>query len=1357
MIYLALFALLILILGVYAYTRKSPVEKTDVKDDSKPTPPTPVKEPEVKEPEVKDESKPTPPTPVKEPDDNIDKEFNVLTDCVNPTVLDEGECYKNTEGRWKINQIKSFRDIRCKPQRIVDDCPPEKVSKLEYNCSPDEQSFCKNVVGQLKNCKDRRTPITTNEQDLALVRSCGLKGLMSPSEYKQAQDYFTEKGLNLKNLPDVNCADFSQEVFCKNPTTRMENCREIQTSPNTNQQDLEIIRKCGANSNAISDVEYKKAQEYFTTKGMILPNRPSVNCMDNSTQNFCANPREQVEQCKFMRNTTDEEDFKRVQECYASKIRSQLSPEELQKYEAANEYFKTKNMNLILPDVDCMDKTTNNYCKNPVSQMSMCQKINGGIISNDQNLKFIQVCARENKITDEQYKQTQEYLKTQGIDIPNKPDVNCTDLSKDTFCKNPIERIQFCNDLTPTEEELNTYLTSVKNCMLTKKIDQDKYKQSQDFFKQKNLNLSDWTDVNCADETQGYFCKNASSIIENCNGIRETNPEQYAKLIKQCAFNGDITENVYNDAKTFLKTKNIILPVFPNVVCKTMRDDDFCKTPVAYLNNCKDDSTLKQDLETTRICGILGKTSQEEYKKAQDFFGTKRLALIDLPDVDCKNTNEDMFCANPVSHMTYCGPMRNKTRLQDFHAFVECAKNNKISKEQYNKAKEYFAKGEEKYTVPDFPNVVCSDANSFCKDPTEFIQLCQPQKSLPQLLNDVKSCNINGLISVDAYKKAQVYFNSKGLALPNTPEGVDCKNITTDRFCKTPMHHINYCSGTSIKDFTDNINFDRVKKCVLDRNITPLEYEKTKTYFNSRGIALPKIPDVACSDEVNTTKFCEKPTSFIQQCSSIRQENPNKDFDTIINCMKNKQISEVEHNLANEYFKKTINKSLPPFDPDLDCDFIPEEKLCSQPLSYLQRCSGLTSASNIEKTKNVIVNCSKKNLITQKQYDEAKRVLTDLPKYEPFDCPKTSLCLDPATFLKNCKNVSNNTDAEYKQQIINCVKDKKLLDVNYNKAAEYFKNTSSIVLPVYDELIADCNNICDNPIGTLKYCANRKFTLDQEVQQINECLLSGKLFEKQKYDAVKTYLDENKDKLKEISLFDWKYKGCRINCINNDSFCNQLPFCLECNSVSNLNNPQIQKLEPSAAELTRGRTCNINNLVLNLNELNKKYPQWFKETTKSSIASCKWDCENYNNNCIKIPYEDDMCNFTYIPKTQNTPLVWGMKPMPVKKIEFNLNLNLFNVDKIEVYTFDETLKDDKLLVENTDYKIDVVNNKTIIENLSNKNIRRIGIYRNPNKFNNNQIETLRATYFDYNNKNIANYNSLLGNKMIYQVGFPERR
>jgi len=1149
-----------------------------------------------------EETKPVKPTEETKP--KVEKEFDETTDCVNPKILDDGDCYKNTIGRWKINQIKTFTDSRCKPERIVDDCPPEKIEKMEYDCSPDEISFCKNAIGQLKNCKDKRTPITTDEQDMALVKSCGLKGLIGPVDYKKAQEYFSTKGLTLSNLPDINCTDFSQEVFCKNPTVRMENCRSIQTNPNTDQKDLEIIRKCGANSNAISDVEYKKAQEYFSGKGLSLANRPSVNCMDETTQNFCENPKEQVEQCKFLRNTTDAEDFKRVQDCYSSKIKSNLIPEDLQKYESAKEYFKTKNFDLILPDVNCLDKSTDAYCKNPISQMEMCQKINGNVISKEDNLRLIQSCARNNKITPEQYAKTKEYLKTKGIELPNMPDVNCTDLSTDAYCKNPIQRIQFCSDINPTELELNTHLSNIKNCMLTKKIENDKYKEAQDFFKQKNMTLSDVPDINCADESETTFCNSARIIMENCKDIRSTTPEQYAELVKKCSYNGVITEQNYNNAKEFLKSKNIVLSDFPNVVCSTMKDDDFCKTPSSYLKYCKDDSTLDQDLQSTRICGILGKTSQDEYKEAQIYFSKKGKSLIELPDVDCKNTNANMFCSNPVSHMTYCAPMRNKTIQQDFDAVKECATTNKISRDQYNRAKEYFKNVNNDLVLPNLPDVDCTDPDSFCKTPASFIEFCKPQlgsKTMPQLLNDVKKCKINNNISNEMYQQAQSYFSKKGFNLPSMPEGVNCKDQTIETFCNKPVDHINFCSGTGIGEFDDQVNFNRVQDCVLNRKISQLEQEKAKAYFNSQKLELPSIPDVTCSDQTNNNKFCEKPTSYMESCYPVRKDATlEKDYATVIECMKKKVLTESEYNRANEYFKKKHNRELPSIS-DIDCNNISTEKLCSDPLPYLQKCATLISPANKDNTRNLIINCSKQNLISQTKYDEARIMFPDLPKYEPFNCIQFSLCSDPATYIQNCKSLDKKTDEEYKNDIIQCVKDNKLFDVNYNKASEYLKSKNSVVLPDYNELISDCKNICVNPVGTLKYCKDRKFTLDQEVQQINECILNGTLSDKNKYDQVKTFLDENSHKLKNYKLLDFKFSNCRVNCTN--SFCNQLPQCLECNTASNYNNPQINKFITSNTELAKAQLCSIEKypeILDQWNELSKNYPDHFKPRTQNN-------------------------------------------------------------------------------------------------------------------------------------------------------------
>ncbi len=1224
--YLLLVALLVFIIGIaFIYMKR---DDTTTKPKSRPS--------EEKKTEPRTEEKKTEPRTEEKTQPTEEREFNELTDCINPTIIDDGECYKNTTGRWKINQIKTFVDQRCRPIRIVDDCPSERIPNLEYDCSPDEKSFCSNPVGQLQNCKQKRTPVTTDAQDLDLVKLCGFKGLMSNSEYKNAQNYFTSKGLTLPDLPNVNCTDFSQEAFCTNPVVRMENCRFIQTTPNTDAQDLQIIRNCGANSNAISDAEYKKAQEYFSAKGLTLPNRPTTNCMDNSTQNFCKNPGQQAQQCKFIRNTTDEEDFKRAQACYAGKIRSELTPEELQNFEVAKQYFSTLNRELLLPDVNCMDKSTDNYCKNPVSQMTICQKLDGNNMTKEENLRLVQTCARNNKITSDEYAKTQAYLKTQGVDLPNMSNVNCTDLSLDAYCKKPVERIQFCNDSTPSEQQLKTHLENIMNCKLKNKITADDYKQAQSFFTEKNLNLPNLPDVNCLDESEETFCKDADKILQHCGNIRMTNPEQYASLVRKCAYNGVIKEQTYNDAKTFLKTKNIELPQFPNVVCSQKNDDEFCKRPASYLQHCNDNSTLKQDLETTRICGILGKTSPEEYKKAQEFFTTKGKRLIGIPDVDCKKTDEESFCANPNSYITYCGPMRNKTFDQDRDAIIECVKNNKISKEQYEKVKNMFdelADDGKVKTLPNFPNVNCKDLNDFCKDPISFIEFCNPQANPANSINYIKSCKIEGRITDETYKSAQTYFKNKGLVLPSLPAGVNCKTQTTDSFCKSPVDHITYCDGTGIGDFSEQEDFNRVRNCVLEQNISPIEHEKAKAYFNSRQkqYNLPNIPDVKCSDATNTIKFCTKPTSYIKSCDSVRDVTLDSDFANVIECMKNNQISQFEYDIAAELFKQKLDYDLPPYSASFDCTSIGMKDLCKDPMSVFQKCSSLVSDKNKDKTKDMIFACSKQNLITKDKYNEAKTILINLPDYEPFDCNEAPFCKDPVEYIKNCISVLPKTAEQYKKDIINCVNNKNISNTEYDRARKYLNQTTSVVLPPLDELNADCANICTNPVGTLKSCKDRKFTLDQEVQQINNCIFTGKV-EKNAYDQVKTYLDQNKDKLKESTLLDFKFSGCKNNCVTTSDRCNNLPFCLECSAAQNLNDPLVKTFKPSPEEFEKGKLCSINEypqLLASLNQLNEKYPEHFKYRTKTEEFSCDWECDKETQSkCLKVEKGHKLCDFT---------------------------------------------------------------------------------------------------------------------------------
>jgi len=127
---------------------------------------------------------------------------------------------------------------------------------------------------------------------------------------------------------------------------------------------------------------------------------------------------------------------------------------------------------------------------------------------------------------------------------------------------------------------------------------------------------------------------------------------------------------------------------------------------------------------------------------------------------------------------------------------------------------------------------------------------------------------------------------------------------------------------------------------------------------------------------------------------------------------------------------------------------------------------------------------------------------------------------------------------------------------------------------------------------------------------------------------------------------------------------------------------------------------------------------------------------------------------------------YEMLPIKVKTIEFSENLNIYDLLKIEVYTFDEELNEDKLLTEDKDYNFIVSNYKTLFKNLSSHKIKCIKIYRNPdrhntNDFNNkkkkriNTITVFNAKYYDEQNNVIACF-TVSGDKTIYNVGFPMR-
>ena len=112
---------------------------------------------------------------------------------------------------------------------------------------------------------------------------------------------------------------------------------------------------------------------------------------------------------------------------------------------------------------------------------------------------------------------------------------------------------------------------------------------------------------------------------------------------------------------------------------------------------------------------------------------------------------------------------------------------------------------------------------------------------------------------------------------------------------------------------------------------------------------------------------------------------------------------------------------------------------------------------------------------------------------------------------------------------------------------------------------------------------------------------------------------------------------------------------------------------------------------------------------------------------------------------------YPMRIIEVDTIEFNINLTQNDIESVDVMTLDEENKE-QILLENIDYQFSHMN-KTILKNLSNKKILYIKITRKSDK--NFIIEKLEAKYKNKQGEIISFFN-ILGNKLSYYVGFPDR-
>jgi hypothetical protein len=392
----------------------------------------------------------------------------------------------------------------------------------EVDCSDASyDTFCRDPVYQLRNCKNRRSPITTDQQDLAAVTDCGIRNKISAENYTRAQQYFTEKGLSLSGLPDTDCMNSTYDNFCENPASQLKYCKSIRSPPTSDQDDLKSVTDCGIR-NKTSAEQYLRAQQYFTEKGLTLPDKPDVDCMDATFDNFCKNPTSQLKYCKSIRSpvTTDQQDLASVTDCG---LRN-LTP--AAEYTKAQQYFTQKGLTLPdRPDVDCLNATYDYFCQNPVSQLKYCKPLKSPITSDQQDFESVRDCGLRNKTPADQYTRAQQYFKEKGFTLPDRPDVDCLNGTFDYYCKNPVSQIRYCKPLRSPQSTDQQDFTSVKDCMTRKLIPQDQYQRAKDYFATKGLTLPEFVTIDCNSCPQySFFCNNLNNCMKCKEAASEAGP-----------------------------------------------------------------------------------------------------------------------------------------------------------------------------------------------------------------------------------------------------------------------------------------------------------------------------------------------------------------------------------------------------------------------------------------------------------------------------------------------------------------------------------------------------------------------------------------------------------------------------------------------------------------------------------------------------------------------------------------------------------------------------------------------------------------------------------------------------------------
>jgi len=449
-------------------------------------------------------------------------------------------------------------------------------------------------------------------------------------------------------------------VSTKKPTTKQQSPTTKQQSPKTISLSTPSIPFTTSSGTLLSPAKILKEYPDITEEKRLKLRQEICPTVDSlSEEEFCKDPRLYINVCDKtsyyntfnQRITNYDLTLNLVNNCIAKGLMNKTE------YQKTKQYYNDRNFEIIdYPTSSCTDITPGNlkFCDDMMLYFKTCKTLdNKGMKPNQYDIDNVLYCASRNLTSEEKYNLVKNYLKSKNIEIPDMPKINCAD--DKTLCNDPLEYITFCdNDKIGEDVEDNLeYGIISKDTLRMQKIygckdtiPEDKFKQAQNYFKNKGKYLPTYMD--CSDKTN--ICKDSKNFINLCNKIVNIQDKRIlADTYYQCGVNKQGTDENYKIAQQYFSSKGLVLPNRPTVECGVnMCDDIIAQSEECFANSDNDnlrpylnESQMTDQINQCMRQGLIIKDEynilKPKYPKINDFVSVNCIT-------DCNSTND--ICKN---------------------------------------------------------------------------------------------------------------------------------------------------------------------------------------------------------------------------------------------------------------------------------------------------------------------------------------------------------------------------------------------------------------------------------------------------------------------------------------------------------------------------------------------------------------------------------------------------------------------------------------------------------------------------------------------------------------------------------------